>query len=111
MNNDDHGLPSSPIDLKRPIMEILNRRQFWRSKVLPVAPGLLVLLLINPSVRGPRAAQAGAAAGDIKSSFSAEEFLAPIKFLSGDSLKGRGNGTPELDQAAQYLADHYRSDG
>ena len=45
------------------------------------------------------------------SAFSAQEFLAPVKFLSSDELKGRGNGTPELDQAAHYLADHFRADG
>jgi aminopeptidase YwaD len=42
-----------------------------------------------------------------ESRFTAQEFLDPIKFLASDELKGRGNGTPELDRAAKYLADHF----
>lgn len=43
--------------------------------------------------------------------FSAEEFLEPIKFLSSDQLKGRGDGTKELDLAAGYIADDFRKFG
>jgi hypothetical protein len=43
------------------------------------------------------------------SRFSADEFLDPIKFLSGDELKGRGDGTPQLDQAADYIAARFRT--
>jgi aminopeptidase YwaD len=43
------------------------------------------------------------------SRFSAQEFLDPIKFLSGDELKGRGDGSPQLDQAADYIAAHFRT--
>ena len=43
--------------------------------------------------------------------FSAEEFLEPIKYLSSDQLKGRGDGTPGLDQAAEYIAEHFRNFG
>ena len=39
--------------------------------------------------------------------FSAQEFLEPIKFLSSDQLKGRGDGTKELDRAGNYIADHF----
>src|SRR6267143_7169542 len=42
-----------------------------------------------------------------ESRFTAQEFLEPIKFLASDQLKGRGNGTPELDRAAKYIADHF----
>src|SRR5437868_3043113 len=50
---------------------------------------------------------AGAATGAPSSRhFSAQEFLDPIKYLSSDQLKGRGDGTPQLDQAADYLAEH-----
>jgi hypothetical protein len=38
--------------------------------------------------------------------FSAQEFLEPIKYLASDQLQGRGDGTPQLDEAANYLADH-----
>jgi hypothetical protein len=43
--------------------------------------------------------------------FSAQEFLEPIKYLASDQLQGRGDGTPELDQAAHYLADDFREFG
>ena len=43
--------------------------------------------------------------------FSAREFLEPIKYLASDQLQGRGDGTPELDQAAHYLAAHFRKFG
>ncbi len=40
-----------------------------------------------------------------------ESFLQHIKYLSSDDLKGRGNGTPELNQAAQYIAEHFMDSG
>lgn len=43
--------------------------------------------------------------------FSAQEFLDPIKFLSSDQLKGRGDGTKELDRAGNYIADNFRKFG
>lgn len=46
-----------------------------------------------------------------ESRFTAQEFLEPIKFLASDELKGRGNGTPELDRAAEYIAQCFRKFG
>ncbi len=43
--------------------------------------------------------------------FTAEEFLDPIKFLASDELKGRGDGSRELDRAASYLAGRFRQYG
>src|SRR4051812_49011352 len=43
--------------------------------------------------------------------FTAKEFLEPIKYLASDELKGRGDGTPELDQAADYIAGKFRGYG
>lgn len=43
--------------------------------------------------------------------FSAQEFLEPIRFLSSDQLKGRGDGTKQLDRAGNYIADHFRQFG
>lgn len=42
---------------------------------------------------------------------SAQEFLEPIKYLASDQLQGRGDGTPQLDEAAKYLAEHFRKFG
>ncbi len=42
---------------------------------------------------------------------SAERYLQHVSFLASDSLKGRGNGTPELDRAAEYIAAQFRTSG
>jgi hypothetical protein len=41
----------------------------------------------------------------------AESFIRHVKFLASDELQGRGNGTPALDKAAEYIADRFREDG
>jgi hypothetical protein len=43
--------------------------------------------------------------------FTSKEFLEPIKFLASDKLKGRGDGTKELDEAAQYMAKRFKKFG
>ena len=60
-----------------------------------VAPGVLVCA--NP---------AGA-----NRHFGSHEFLDPIKYLASDQLQGRGDGTPQLDQAADYIAKKFRQFG
>jgi hypothetical protein len=52
-----------------------------------------------------------AAVPDLVSGLSAERYLADIRYLASDALKGRGDGTPELDQAAGYIADQFRKAG
>src|ERR1700680_379702 len=47
-------------------------------------------------------------ARQIKPAYTSEEFLKPIKYLAGDELEGRGDGTPELDKAAGYLARRFK---
>ena len=37
--------------------------------------------------------------------------LEHIKFLSADDLKGRGDGSPELERAADYVAERFRAAG
>jgi len=46
-----------------------------------------------------------------KPQFTSQEFLDYVKYLASDELKGRGDGTPELDKAAEYIADHFRQLG
>ncbi|MBI4482673.1 MAG: M28 family peptidase [Acidobacteria bacterium] len=38
---------------------------------------------------------------------SPAEYLEHVRHLSGDPMAGRGNGTPELDRAADYLARQF----
>src|SRR5690606_1580902 len=40
-----------------------------------------------------------------------EAYLEDVKFLSSSELKGRGAGTPELDQAAAYIAKKFEEAG
>lgn len=42
---------------------------------------------------------------------SEQAYMAHIKFLASDKLKGRGTGTPELDQAAEYVAREFKAAG
>jgi hypothetical protein len=43
--------------------------------------------------------------------FSPSRYLADVTYLASDALKGRGNGSPELDQAADYIAEQFRKAG
>jgi hypothetical protein len=47
----------------------------------------------------------------LQPSFSAEEMIETIGTLSGDRLKGRGMGTRELDQAAEFIAKKFKEAG
>jgi hypothetical protein len=40
-----------------------------------------------------------------------ERLLAHIKFLSDDDMKGRANGSPELERAAEYIANAFKEAG
>ena len=50
---------------------------------------------------------AGAAAAHIRG----DRWLEDVKHLSSDALKGRGSGSPELTQAANYIADQFKKIG
>ena len=43
--------------------------------------------------------------------FQSEPYLQHVKYLASDELKGRGNGTPELERAAEYIAHQYHAAG
>ncbi|HWN84547.1 MAG TPA: M20/M25/M40 family metallo-hydrolase [Vicinamibacterales bacterium] len=53
------------------------------------------------------AGAAAAAPGDIQPA----ALLEHIKFLSSDELQGRGDGSPELERAAEYVAAQFRGAG
>ena len=40
-----------------------------------------------------------------------DALLAHIKFLASDDLKGRGDGSPELERAAEYIAQQFKAAG
>src|SRR4026208_936727 len=43
------------------------------------------------------------------SDLSAERYMQHVSFLASDELKGRGNGSKELERAAEYIAAQFRS--
>jgi len=51
---------------------------------------------------------AGQAAGP---AIDADRLLAHVRFLASDELKGRGDGSPELDRAAEYIARQFAEIG
>lgn len=51
------------------------------------------------------------AAEPSKPQFSSREFLEAVKVLASEKLKGRGNGTEELNRASDYIASRFRKAG
>jgi hypothetical protein len=49
-----------------------------------------------------------AAADDAASPVVASRIQAHVNYLASPAMKGRGTGTPELDRAANYIAEHFR---
>jgi hypothetical protein len=60
------------------------------------AGSAIVLLLVTSAL-----AQAG----------EDSDLMGHLRYLASDELKGRGNGTPELEQAANYVAELFREYG
>jgi Peptidase family M28/PDZ domain/PA domain len=71
-----------------------NRRSFARIALL------VVITICGSLIPGGAASQ-----------IDARAYLDHIKLLASDELKGRGNGTPELDRAADYIANQFRAAG
>jgi aminopeptidase YwaD len=43
--------------------------------------------------------------------FSDERYISDVAFLSSDELQGRASGSPELERAAEYIAEEFRKAG
>jgi hypothetical protein len=65
----------------------------------------LCLAVSLPSSAQPKTVES------IKKSVSEKNIRAEIEFLASDALRGRDTGSPELDKAAAYLADMFKSFG
>lgn len=80
-------------------------RQRTPSRCIWKAAGVMAaVLFFLPSSQRPEAEEKAPA-------YTAAEFLDPIKYLASDALKGRGDGTPELNQAADFIALHFKKYG
>src|SRR6195256_2500318 len=45
------------------------------------------------------------------SELSSDRYMKDVTYLASDELKGRGDGSPELDKAADYIAEQFRLAG
>ena len=53
----------------------------------------------------------GASAAALAPEIEPDRLLGHIRFLASDELKGRANGSPELERAADYIAAQYKNAG
>lgn len=53
----------------------------------------------------------GMVVASLAQSQESEPFMEHLRYLASDQLKGRGNGSEELEQAAEYIARHFRAAG
>ncbi len=51
------------------------------------------------------------AASELVLDLSASRYQRHVSYLASDAMKGRGDGSPELDQAADYIAQQFRIAG
>ena len=54
---------------------------------------------------------AAVVAADTRSAIAPTNLIEHVKFLSSDELEGRGNGTPGLERAAEYIASQFKAAG
>src|SRR6266550_1349392 len=59
----------------------------------------------------PVAAPPPRAAAELVTELSADRYLKDVTYLASDAMKGRGDGSPELDRAADYIAEQFRLAG
>jgi aminopeptidase YwaD len=64
----------------------------------------LITLYLHSLLAVPPAPHAAEAIADL----SASRYLDHVKYLASDELKGRGDGSPELNKAADYIASQFR---
>ena len=65
----------------------------------------------QPAQAAPVAGQLVQAARQRITELSSERYMKDVTFLARDEMKGRGNGMPELDIAADYIAEQFRLAG
>src|SRR5437588_5224874 len=79
-------------------------RRYYPAALTATVLAALLTLYLNPLVAVPKPHPAA----EIVRDFSASRYLEHVKYLASDELKGRGDGTPELDKAADYIAAQFR---
>src|SRR5438874_8848608 len=82
----------------------MNRRLYPLAVTTTVLAAAITLYLHSLVVAVPQTPRPADVIGDL----SAARYLEHVKYLAGDELKGRGDGSPELDKAADYIASQFR---
>jgi hypothetical protein len=77
------------------------------SILLVAAFAAVATLYLNSLISIPRARSAA----EVVSSISSSRYLDNVAYLASDQMKGRGDGSPELNRAADYIAFQFRSWG
>jgi hypothetical protein len=68
---------------------------------------VLTTLYLNSVVAVPTARPAA----EVVAELSGSRYFEHVKYLARDEMRGRGDGSPELDQAADYIASQFRTWG
>src|SRR5881392_933046 len=82
----------------------MNKRLYPTAVAATICAALITFYLHSFVGAVPRTPRAADAIRDL----SASRYLEHVKYLASDELKGRGNGSPELDKAANYIASQFR---
>jgi hypothetical protein len=83
------------------------RKSYFAAGLGLVAIGFAAAAYLDAQPRSGTAPATAQAAGGL----SPARYLADVTYLASDALKGRGDGSPELDQAADYIAGKFREAG
>ncbi|MEO7650417.1 MAG: hypothetical protein ABIZ80_08100, partial [Bryobacteraceae bacterium] len=59
----------------------------------------------------PAAVLAAGARPKLAEEFDPQKFLAHVKYLASDALRGRASGSPELEKAGGYIAKQFKAAG
>src|SRR5258706_3437021 len=80
-----------------------------RSLAALIVAGLLAVLAVYLTfpVEAPPPRTAPQSVTDL----SPVRYMKDVTYLASDELKGRGDGSPELDRAADYIAEQFRLAG
>jgi hypothetical protein len=76
-----------------------------------IVTAVLLVVLSTVYLNSLRAVESRRPAAGVVSDLSASRYLKHVTYLSRDEMKGRGDGSPELDQAADYIASQLRTWG
>lgn len=70
-----------------------------------------LIYLFDPKAQKTALIETRKALALIKPVFSEKRMMKHIEFMASDDMKGRGLGTPELDQVADYIAKQFKEYG